>query len=237
MAQSAGDDARLRTLGAPASLLVGNLKYASLPLPTDVAELARLRALLAGRPAWLAASTHPGEDAPVRAVHERLAATHPGLLTIVVPRHPERGPEVAAAMAGLMVTRRSAGEDPPTGAGVWVADTLGELGLFYRLVPVAFVGRSLGAAGGQNPLEPARLGVAVAVGPAVANFADVVPALAAAGALVQVADAGGLGDFVAAMLDDPARRAAMGAAGRAASAGFGALPGRVAAAIDAMMAG
>jgi 3-deoxy-D-manno-octulosonic-acid transferase len=237
MAQSTGDDARLRTLGAPASLLVGNLKYAGLPLPADEAELARLRALLAGRPAWLAASTHPGEDGPVRAVHERLAATHPGLLTIVVPRPPDRGAAVAAAMAGLAVTRRSAGEDPPAGAGVWVADTLGELGLFYRLAPIAFVGRSLGASGGQNPLEPARLGAAVAVGPAVANFADVVPALVAVGAVAQVVDVGALGDFVAAMLADPARRAAMGAAGQAASAGFGALPGRVAAVLDAMMAG
>ncbi|MCX7380338.1 MAG: 3-deoxy-D-manno-octulosonic acid transferase [Alphaproteobacteria bacterium] len=236
-AQSDADAARLHALGAPASSLTGNLKYAAPPLPADPVELARLGGLLAGRPVWLAASTHPGEDATVRAVHERLAPRYPGLLTIIVPRHPERGPEVAAAMAGLAVTRRAAGEDPPSGSGVYVADTLGELGLFYRLAPIAFVGRSLGAAGGQNPLEPARLGAAVAVGPAVHNFADIVPALVAAGAVTQVKDIDALGDFVAGMLDDPAARAAMGTAGRAASAALADLPERVAAALVGMIGG
>ncbi len=235
MARAEEDAGRVLALGGPASRFTGNLKYAAPPLPADDAELARLRGLLAGRPVWLAASTHAGEDGAVRAVHERLVAAYPDLLTIVVPRHPERGAEVAAAMAGLRVTRRGAGEGPPAAAGVWVADTLGELGLFYRLCPVAFVGRSLGAAGGQNPLEPARLGVAVAMGPAVANFADVVPRLVAAGALRQVADAAGLADFVGAMLADPAARAAMGAAGLAASAALADLPARVAAVLAGMM--
>ncbi len=238
LAQSDADAARLHALGAPESSVTGNLKYAAPPLPADAAEFARLGAMLAGRPAWLAASTHPGEEAVVRAVHARLAAGYPGLLSIIVPRHPERGPEVAAAMAGLAVTRRAAGEDPPAGSGVYVADTLGELGLFYRLAPIAFVGRSLGgAAGGQNPLEPARLGCAVAVGPAVHNFADIVPALVAEGAVAQVADGAALADFVAAMLDDPAARAAMGAAGRAASAALADLPERVAGALVGMMGG
>ncbi len=237
LAQSAADAARLNALGAPASSVTGNLKYAAPPLPAGPAELARLTTLLAARPAWLAASTHPGEDAPIRAVHERLAPHYPGLLTIIVPRHPERGPDVAAAMAGLPVTRRALGEDPPPTAGIYIADTLGELGLFYRLAPIAFVGRSLGAAGGQNPLEPARLGAAVAVGPAVHNFADIVPALAAAGALTQVPDADALAAFVARMLDDPAARAAMGEAGRAASAPLTDLPERIAAALVGMIGG
>ena len=231
-AQSAGDAARLRALGAPAGGVVGNLKFAAAPLPVDAAELARLRGLLAGRPMWLAASTHPGEEFSVFAVHGRLVAEFPGLLTIIVPRHPERGATIAAACGGT-VTRRGAGEDPPAGAGVWVADTLGELGLFYRLAGFAFVGRSLGASvggagGGQNPLEPARLGCAVAVGPEVANFADIVAVLREAGALAQVADATGLAEWVAEMLRDPGRRAAMGAAGRAAASDQAALPGRVA---------
>ncbi len=237
LAQSAADAARLNALGAPASSVTGNLKYAAPPLPAGPAELARLTTLLAARPAWLAASTHPGEDAPIRAVHERLAPHYPGLLTIIVPRHPERGPDVAAAMAGLPVTRRALGEDPPPTAGIYIADTLGELGLFYRLAPIAFVGRSLGAAGGQNPLEPARLGAAVAVGPAVHNFADIVPALAAAGALTQVPDADALAAFVTRMLDDPAARAAMGEAGRAASAPLTDLPERIAAALVGMIGG
>ncbi len=233
MARAAEDAARLHALGAPAAVLEGNLKYAAPALPHDAGELARLRALLADRPVWLAASTHAGEDAPIRAVHERLAARFPGLLTIIVPRHPERGAEVAAVV-GSAVRRRALGEDPPEGAGIWVADTLGELGLFYRLAPIVFVGRSLGAAGGQNPLEPARLGAAVAVGPAVANFADIVPALVAAGAVRQVADIDGLAGFVAEMLVDPARRAAMGAAGVAASAALEDLPRRIAGILTGM---
>ena len=234
MARAPDDADRLLSLGAAPSRFTGNLKYAAPPLPADPAELARLARLLDGRPAWLAASTHAGEDATLRAVHDRLAAAMPGLLTIIVPRHPERGPDVAAAMAGLPVTRRALGEDPPKAAGIYVADTLGELGLFYRLAPIVFVGRSLGAAGGQNPLEPARLGAAVAVGPAVANFADIVPALAAAGALLQVGDAAGLAAFVADMLAHPARRTAMGAAGIAAASALSDLPARVAAELDAM---
>lgn len=234
LAQSEADAARLTELGAPTPRRIGNLKYAATPLPADTAELDRLRALLAGRPAWLAASTHPGEDGVVRAVHETLAATRPGLLTIVVPRHPERGPEVAAAMAGLNVTRRALGEDPPADGGVWIADTLGELGLFYRLIPIAFVGRSLGASGGQNPLEPARLGAAIAVGPAVENFSDIVATLAAAGALVQVTNTAALADFVAAMLDDEAARADMGAAGIRAATAAADLPAAVAADLAAL---
>lgn len=236
MARAPEDAARLHSLGAAASRFTGNLKYAAPPLPADPAELGRLTRLLDGRPAWLAASTHAGEDAALRAVHDRLAAAVPGLLSIIVPRHPERGPEVAAAMAGLPVTRRALGQDPPAAGGIYVADTLGELGLFYRLAPIVFVGRSLGAAGGQNPLEPARLGAAVAVGPAVANFADIVAALAAAGALHQVQDAAGLAAFVADLLARPGRRAAMGQAGIAAASALADLPARVAAELAGMMA-
>ena len=93
----------------------------------------------------------------------RWQQTHPGLLTIIAPRHPDRGPALAAE---LNAPRRAAGQDPPSDAGIWIADTMGELGLWYRLAPIAFVGRSLIApGGGQNPLEPARLGCAIAVGP------------------------------------------------------------------------
>ena len=227
-AQSEQDARRLHALGAPASVLTGNLKYASAPLPADERELARLRGLLAGRPVWLAASTHEGEDANLLAAHARLTTDFAGMLTIIVPRHPERGPEIAAACHPVAVTRRAAGQDPPVGAGVWVADTLGELGLFYRLAGFAFVGRSLGAAGGQNPLEPARLGCPVAVGPQVQNFADIVATLREAGALEEVADAMALAAWVAAMLRDPARRTAMGAAGRATASADAALPAAVA---------
>ncbi len=230
-AQSAADAERLAAVGAPVAGLIGNLKFAADPLPFDAAELRRLEASLGGRNLWLAACVHPGEEAAVRTVQSRLAGDHPGLLAIVVPRHPERGPEFAGRLAALGVTRRGAGEGPPAQGGVWIADTLGELGLFYRLVGHAFVGRSLGAKGGQNPIEPARLGCAVAVGPDTQNFADVVAVLERAGALTQVADAGALAGWVDLMLRDPAARARMGAAGIAAANRGAELPGLVAAAL------
>jgi 3-deoxy-D-manno-octulosonic-acid transferase len=231
-AQSAEDAARLQALGACNVTAPGNLKLSAPPLPADPAELARLQHLLDGRPVWLAASTHPGEDEVALAVHQALAPTHPGLLTIVAPRHPTRGAAVAAALAS---PRRSLQQDPPAGAGLWVADTMGELGLLYRLAPLAFVGRSLTGQGGQNPWEPARLGCAVAVGPHTGNFAEAVAALAAAGGLTQVADAPGLEAWVDAMLRDPARRAEAGAAAQAAATGAPDLPARTAQALLELM--
>ncbi len=226
-AQSEGDAAHLRLLGAHDVDAPGNLKLAAAPLPADPAELARLRALTGGRPVWLASSTHPGEEDVAGQVHRSLAAAHPGLLTIVAPRHPERGAAVAAALGA---PRRAAGQDPGA-AGLWVADTLGELGLLYRLAPLVFVGRSLVGQGGQNPLEPARLGCAIAVGPHTANFSEAVQALEAAGALTRIAGAAGLAGWVDGMLRGPARMRAAGAAACAAAQGAAGLPERTAAAL------
>ena len=234
-AQSEADAARLRALGAGVVETPGNLKFAAPPLPVAPSDLAALRALLASRPVWLAASTHPGEEAVAREAHRALAARHPGLLTVIVPRHPERGAEVAAMMTGLAVARRALGEPPPAGPGIWVADTLGELGLFYAAIGLAFVGGSLVAHGGQNVLEPARLGCAVLVGPHTRNFAEPVAVLDAAGALAQVADGAALTETLDALLRDPARRAAMGDAGRAAASRDADLPQRVAAALAALL--
>lgn len=232
-AQSPAVAERLRALGVARVVDEGNLKFAASPLPCDEAELARLRAALGGRPVWLAASTNAGEEALLLPVHDALAARFAGLLTILVPRHPERGAEIAAQAAPRAVARRSRGEGAPEGEGVWVADTLGELGLFYRLVGHAFVGRSLVPLGGQNPIEPARLGCAVAVGPHVFNFPEAVAVLEAAGGLARVADAAALEVWLAGMIADPARAAAMGAAGAAAVRGFERLPARTA---DLLMA-
>ena len=187
----------------------GDLKLAGPPLPADCAELARLRSLLADRPIWLAASTHPGEDTLIFAVHRSLAADHPGLLTLIAPRHPERGAAIAAEARATPVARRSLGEAPPA-EGAWIVDTLGELGLWYRLAGIAFVGRSLlPPGGGQNPLEPARLACAIAVGPHTANFTDHIAMLRTAGALTVVRDATELASWVDTLLRDPARRQAM----------------------------
>ncbi len=231
LAQSGEDAARLLGLGAPAggaTRAAGNLKYAAPPLPVDAAELARLRGVVGERPVLLAASTHPGEEAVVADAHARLAAGLPDLLTVIVPRHPGRGEALAGALAdvaGGPPPRRALGQDPPPGCGLFLADTLGELGLFYRLAGVAVVGRSLlPPGGGQNPLEPARLGCPVLLGPHVGNFAAVAARLLAAGGAVPVPGEGvggavtaaALADAAAAVLTDPARAAAL----RAAAAGI-----------------
>lgn len=227
-AQSPSTAQRLRMLGVQRVIEEGNLKFAAAALPCDAAELSRLRSVCRARPIFLAASTNAGEEALLLPVHDALTARFPTLLTIIVPRHPERGPDIAALAAPRPTTRRAAGEDPPTEAGIWIADTLGELGLFYRLSGHAFVGRSLVPLGGQNPIEPARLGCAIAVGPHVFNFAEAVEALESAGGLTRVADAAALTDWVAHMLTDPSRAAAIGAAGQAAVRGFEGLPARIA---------
>jgi 3-deoxy-D-manno-octulosonic-acid transferase len=234
-AQSEADAARLRTLGAAAVDAPGNLKFAAPPLPAEPEALAAAGAVLAGHPVWLAASTHPGEETVVAAAHRLLAPAHPGLITLLVPRHPERGAAIAATLEGLAVTRRSVGEGPPA-EGIWIADTLGELGLWYRLAPIVLVGRSLlPPGGGQNPLEPARLECAVATGPHTGNFEEPVARLRAAGALATVADASAIARFVAAMLDDPTARAATGARAAAAAHGADALAGQLAARLLGLM--
>jgi 3-deoxy-D-manno-octulosonic-acid transferase len=229
-AQSASDAGRLRSLGGVDVSAPGNLKFAAGPLPADEAELERLGAVLGGRPRWLAASTHPGDEALMAELHHRLAAAHPGLVTAIVPRHPERG---AAIAAQVRAARRSLGQDPAP--GIWLGDTLGEMGLFYRLFPIVFMGKSFPPGGGQNPLEPARLGCAVASGPATQNFADPVAALRDAGGLTEVRDVDALVTWVDAMLRDPAARAAAGAAGKAVASSHNLLPQQIAARLAALV--
>jgi 3-deoxy-D-manno-octulosonic-acid transferase len=201
-AQSEADAARLRRAGAARVTAPGNLKLAAPPLWPDKDDLGHFTILLTGRKIWLAASTHPGEEEIALAVHRCLAPRHPGLLTIVVPRHPDRGEAVARLLGGA--PRWSRREDPPS-EGFWVGDTIGDMGLFYRLSPIVFLGKSLaGNGGGQNPWEPARLHCAIATGPNTANFADSVKRLSAAGALTVVPDATALADWVGRLLDDPA---------------------------------
>jgi 3-deoxy-D-manno-octulosonic-acid transferase len=207
------DATRLRALGAGRIEVMGDLKLAAPDLPADPTVLRELQGLLAGRPVFLAASTHPGEEPLIQQVHDALRTRHPGLLTIIAPRHPERGAELAGALGA---PSRQQGEAPP-GEGVWIADTLGELGLWYRLGQVAFIGRSLIApGGGQNPLEPARLGCAIATGPYFENFTDHVALLRGAGALEVTGDLPELTRFVDMMLADPAARRRMGERARAA---------------------
>ena len=229
-AQGEADAARFAALGA-APLAWGNLKHAAPPLPVDAAELAALAAVLAGRVAWIAASTHPGEEEAALAAHRALAPRIPGLLTILAPRHPERGAEVAALAAGLPLARRSLGEAPGPETQVLLFDTIGELGLAYRLARVAFVGGSLVPRGGQNPVEPARLGLPVLVGPRHANFAETVAALRDAGALAVLPDAAALAPTLSDVLTDDEARRRMAEAGLAWAGTAQGLPARLAAAL------
>jgi 3-deoxy-D-manno-octulosonic-acid transferase len=241
LAQTADDAARFRALGAAGATSPGNLKFAAPPLPADAAALARLAALIGDRPSWVAASTHPGEEALVIAAHRRLAADHPGLLTIIVPRHPDRGAEVAALGGGLALSRRSLGQDPDAATQVLLADTMGELGLWYRLARLAFVGGSLVAHGGQNPLEPARLHCPVLVGPHTWNFAAILDRMEAVGGLVRI-DPGpdpsaALAQAVAGMLTNPARRQALAQAAAMIAADQAGLPDRIAEALAPLLTG
>ena len=189
---------------------------------------------MAGRPVWLAASTHPGEEAAATAVHRALKRRHPDLLTIVVPRHPERGPAVAAdaTAAGLRVGRRATGGQPHDKVEFYVADTVGELGLFYRLCPLVFVGGSLARHGGQNPIEPARLGAAILYGPHVRNFAQVYGILDRAGGARIVRDGQELTAAIDQLLADATARQAMARAGTAAIEAAGGATDRAMAAIE-----
>lgn len=205
LAQTEDDAAALRALGAANVSVPGNLKFAADPLPCDALELARLEGALGSRPRWLAASTHAGEEEIVA------AARRNGALAIVVPRHPQRGGEIAAMLRakGHRVAVRSEATLPGAEDSFYVADTMGELGLFFRLTPVAFMGGSLVPHGGQNLLEPVRLGAAVVHGPHMTNFREMAREMDSAGAAMVVDDAASLADAVHGLLADPARRARM----------------------------
>lgn len=205
LGQTPEDTERLRRLGAVAVDYCGNLKYAAQTLPVDEAEDARLSGVIGGRPRWLAASTHAGEELLAGETHRALQDRHPGLLTIIVPRHPARGADIAGQLTGmgLCVARRSAG-DPVTGdVDILIADTMGEMGLFYKVTPIVFMGKSLAGQGGQNPLEPARFGAAVLFGPHMDNFAVMAQAMLAAGAATEVDDGAALTCAVDERLSDP----------------------------------
>jgi 3-deoxy-D-manno-octulosonic-acid transferase len=212
LAQDEVQARRLAILGARDPEALGNLKFAADPLPADEAGLELLRRQIAGRPLWLAASTHPGEEAIVGAAHRALAKARPGLLTIIAPRHAARGPAIAAELAGagLAVARRSAGEAIGAATEIYLADSMGELGLFYRLAPVALVAGSYRWQG-HNPIEPAQLGTAVLSGPQVASFQEIYDRMTAVEAALIVAE-GELAPAVDRLLGDG------GAAGRSARA-------------------
>ncbi|MEL6582346.1 MAG: 3-deoxy-D-manno-octulosonic acid transferase [Pseudomonadota bacterium] len=183
---------RLRRLGARADrvLTTGSLKEGARPLPHDPLALKLLSGAINGRRVWCAASTHAGEEDIAAEAHRAAQRAYPGALLILVPRHPERGDELTETLriAGWTVAQRSASEPISTETEIYLADTLGEMGLWYRLAPVSLVGGSLMQIGGHNPFEPAALGSAILHGPHVENFESAYARLAAAGAAIRVED-------------------------------------------------
>jgi 3-deoxy-D-manno-octulosonic-acid transferase len=214
VAQSEVDAERFRALGARPVTVSGNLKVDTPPPPVDEEELAMLRRQIGKRPNWAAVSTHDGEEVIVAEVHQKLKKRHPSLLTILVPRHPDRAAGVAAALTqrGLKIARRSLGEEITPDTDILLGDTIGEMGLYLRLTEIAFVGRSLSAEGGQNPLEPAMLDTAILAGQNVQNFRESYQQLVDGGGAKFVKDGEMLAGAVNYLLgNDEARRQMMAA--------------------------
>ncbi len=223
LAQTQADAERLVRLGAPRVTVTGNLKFDSVPPPASPMMVSGIQDLMGARPVWLAASTHPGEETLIIEAHRTLLSRYPDLLTIIAPRHPERGREISAlvARAGLRASQRSLGLQPDGATDVYVADTIGEMGLFYRAAPIVFLGGSLIPHGGQNPIEPAKLGAALLHGPYVHNFTEVYALLDQAEGALPVSDADTLIRCLDALFQDPEEVEALAKRGEAALAAIG----------------
>jgi len=216
LAQSALDGDRFSELGARAVHVTGNLKLDVPAPPADDIRLQALKAAIGNRPLIAAASTHPGEEMLLIEAHRRLRHRFPGLLTIIVPRHPERGRGIldfvlAAQMRGML---RSHDVLPDERTDIYIADTMGELGLIYRVAPIVYMGGSLVEHGGQNPIEAVKLGAAIVHGPHVWNFTEIYAALDAARGAAEVENIDQLTDRLGYWLVDSTARKMAAAAGQ-----------------------
>ena len=196
---------RLSSLGARDVRVPGNLKFSAPPLPDNLVTRRDLSRQIGKRTIWLAAQTADPEESQVALVHMDVQRNYPDLLTIIAPRHPERGEEIVTQLrsTGLKVAQRSQGERIQEETQIYVADTMGELGIFYRLANIVFLGRSLfPGAGGSNPLEPARLECAIIQGPYTENFDEITQVLNEAEATRNIEHGDELGFAVKHLLDN-----------------------------------
>ncbi len=190
LGQSEEDAYRLQVLGAKSSMCLGNLKYAGLPLPIDEEKRDSILKQIGKRPLWLASSTHNDEEVRIAKIHKRLKEKIPGLLTIIAPRHPQRGKEIKEQIENLDLkgALRSANEKITPSTDIYIADTIGEMGIWYNIAKIVFIGGSLIPHGGQNFIEPSRVRDAVIVGPHMHNFTDAMNRAKKADAVMQVTD-------------------------------------------------
>ncbi len=208
---------RLKQLGAAETRVSGNLKYAAAPLPFDAPKLEALKEAIGTRPHVLWASTHPGEEEIAFRVHNKLKQSHHAVLTIIVPRHPQRGTDIAAMAdnAELKYGLRSQNHQPRRNDDIYIADTLGELGLFFRLCPVCVMGGSFVPIGGHNPIEPAQLGCLIFYGPHMFNFVSICSDFESRNAARRVDDDTMLGKALELALREPEHFAPVSAAAKA----------------------
>lgn len=229
LAQDEEIGARFRALGAHDVRVIGSLKADAPVLPADAEKLEALRRAVGARPVFLAAQTHPGEEETILPAHDALRRSFPDLLTIIVPRHPERGADIGMLCGTRNWLLRSNGHNPGPDTAVYIADTMGELGLFYRITPFAFVGGSLIRHGGQNPLEPAKLDCAIMAGPHTFNFTNAYEAIFRAQGTGRVNATGEIAALASGLLADPPQARTLG---HAAHAGAESLGGAVAKTVE-----
>lgn len=210
-AGSSEDAMRLQDLGAAPVYDIGNLKFDALPLPTNAKLIEELTRQIDGRPVFVAASTHANEEQLVAEAQAIVAQQFPALLTLIVPRHAVRGDAIAADLRsrGFALAQRSKGEAITPQTAIYLADTMGELGNFYTLADVVFMGGSLVAHGGQNPLEAARFNNALITGNHTHNFAAIIAKFVAAGAMQVVTDKQALASALVMLLQQPRQRTSM----------------------------
>ena len=208
----------LARMGAPKDRLRAgvNLKSFARKLPFDGDMLRNLQDACGARPRWVASSTHDGEEGAILDAHARILRRHPETLLILAPRHPDRAGAVAEMIRGkgLSIAQRSAGALPGAETQVYLADTLGEMGLWYALSPIVMLAGSLREIGGHNPYEPALFGAAIASGPHVANFSETYDAMTRLGAVATVADGPAIAAQVTRWIEDDGLRQRTGDAAR-----------------------
>lgn len=207
LGQSDEESARYVDLSAQNVFTSGNLKFAAEPLSYDKKELSMLKKAIVNRPVLLFASTHDPEERIALQVHNVLKKKHPKLLTIIIPRHPERGPKIRE-MINISCAQRSKNEPLKSETEVYLADTLGELGLFYKLCPITFIGNSLSEkpGGGHNPIEPAHLDCAIVYGPIMHNFKLIDAEMTAAEAVLKTQSIEGTIQVLSDLLNNPEKQ-------------------------------